>query len=97
MDSVAKNKGIVKKYLQDFLRITQAEENSLLTQLVQDDNTHTYLVLTYGWLPNRFVHYVVFHFQIKADGKIWLFQNRTNRLIFNDVIALGASRLRLPT
>ncbi|MEM0993364.1 MAG: element excision factor XisI family protein, partial [Bacteroidota bacterium] len=54
-----------------------------------DESSGSYLVLTYGWTAERFLHFVVFHFAIKEDGKIWLYQNRTNKVVLEDLAALG--------
>ncbi|MEN0046717.1 MAG: element excision factor XisI family protein [Bacteroidota bacterium] len=88
MDRVERNKKILLEYLQGFLEVAQEDNESVTTQLVEDTASATYLVLTYGWLPERFVHYVVFHFQVKENGSIWLYQNRTNKIVVEELAEL---------
>jgi hypothetical protein len=92
MDRIEKNKAILISYLENFLAIVTDEENPLTTQLVKDETTNTYLVITYGWLPDRFVHYVVFHFQLQKNGVVSLYQNRTTRVVLDDLLELGVAR-----
>lgn len=92
MDRLEKNKTILDSYLRTFLAVASNEENPLTTQLVIEESSNTYLVLSYGWLPDRFVHYVVFHFQIQENGIISLYQNRTTRVVLDDLIAQGVEK-----
>ncbi|MEM8528301.1 MAG: element excision factor XisI family protein, partial [Bacteroidota bacterium] len=71
MNRAKKHSKILLDYLQNFVEVAKEEESSLTTQLIIDESSGSYLVLTYGWTAERFLHFVVFHFAIKEDGKIW--------------------------
>lgn len=56
--------------------------------IIDEKNNHFQLVET-GWYENRFIHRVVFHFDIKPDGKIWLLVNNTDILVAEELVKRG--------
>ena len=92
MERLKKNGKILNSYLKDFLAIANTSSDGLRSQLVIDKETHTYLLLTFGWHPDRFIHFVAFHFEIKPDGKIWLYQNRTSDSVVEELTKRGVAK-----
>ena len=58
-------------------------------QCISDTKLHHYQVVKVGWADNSFCHNIIFHFQIKDDGKVWLLVNNTDILVTDDLIELG--------
>jgi XisI protein len=47
-------------------------------QLISDIQNHHYQVIRTGWYDDGFVYNVLFHFQIKPNGKIWILLSGTD-------------------
>ena len=67
----------------------RAERKDSTYQLIIDTVHHHYQVIRNGWDNDRFIHHIVFHFEIKADGKIWIWVNKTDVEIDADLIQEG--------
>jgi XisI protein len=84
----------IKKYqtiLENFLN-KEAEDSKIPEiefQVIADkQNNHFQLVET-GWYEKRYIHSVIFHFQIKPSGKIWLLANNTDILVAEELMKLS--------
>jgi XisI protein len=84
----------IKKYqkiLTDFL-VAESISKDLGTielQVVTDfKNNHFQLVET-GWFEKRFIYQVVFHFDIKPNGRVWILVNNTDTLVAEELIKKG--------
>jgi uncharacterized circularly permuted ATP-grasp superfamily protein len=98
MDSVAstveKHQQILTQYLQEWADTRNlALGNRLEYQMVADTVRHHYQLVRLGWSGQKFVHFVLLHFDIKPDGKIWIQQNNTEILVGKELTARGV----LPT
>ncbi|GAB4050946.1 element excision factor XisI family protein [Spirosoma litoris] len=58
-------------------------------ELIADDKHRHYQVIRTGWRKDVFEYNVVFHFQIKPTGKVWLLVNNTDILVTDDLIERG--------
>jgi hypothetical protein len=60
--------------------------------LVTDHEHYHYQVISSYWLRDEFHHLVLFHLQIKPNGKVWLLVNNTDSLVFDDLMERGIPR-----
>lgn len=51
-------------------------------------NLHFQLVET-GWFEKRYIHQIIFHFQIKPTGKVWVLVNNTDTLVAEELVRRG--------
>lgn len=61
-------------------------------QLLIDEEKGHYVLISFGWDKKRFGYFsytVLFHFDIKENGKIWLIENNTDRDIAEELELLG--------
>lgn len=58
-------------------------------QLIADTIHHNYQVVRVGWDEQHFLHQVLLHFQIKEDGKIWIWVNKTEIEIDRELLVRG--------
>jgi len=84
----------IKKYqhlLKDFL--TEEADSKAIPeiefQVVADEQNNHFQLVETGWFDKRFIHSVIFHFQIKPDGKIWLLANNTDMLVAEELVKRG--------
>lgn len=84
---LSKNQKILCSYLAEYAQ-TRTRENTNY-QLIIDKQRHHYQVVRMHWDRNIFQYMVIFHFEIKADGKIWLWVNNTDILVAEELVNLG--------
>lgn len=58
-------------------------------QVITDEKHHQYQLVETGWHEKQYIHQVLFHFQIKPDGKVWLLVNQTDRLVAEELVGRG--------
>ncbi len=90
MDKVKKYQNIIKKLLQEQAHILVPTQPRIEYQIVSDtENNHFQLVMT-GWnSKDHFVYSVLFHFDIKPNGKIWILVNNTDSLVAEELMERG--------
>ncbi len=63
----------------------QRIENQVLADTIENH----YVLISFGWEQRMFSYTVIFHFDIKPDGKIWLQANNTDRDVAEDLELMG--------
>ena len=84
----------IKKYqtiIEAFLNTEAQDRQSKDTeyQMVEDTKNHHYQLVETGWYEKRYIYRVLFHLDIKADGKVWLLVNNTDVLVAEDLVKQG--------
>jgi hypothetical protein len=84
----------IKKYQQMLEAILQEEADSKMIpgiefQVIVDTQHNHFQLIETGWYEKQFIHSVLFHFQIKPNGKIWLLANNTDVMIAEDLVKKG--------
>lgn len=90
MANTKKYENIIRQLLEEYASVKSPFWPDVENQVLIDTDRHHYQLVRLGWDDRRnFVHYVVFHFDIK-DGKIWIQANNTDRNIADELATLGA-------
>lgn len=79
---------IITQWLNEFVTRMNGGRSSEY-ETVTDCVHHHYQVIRMGWRNDVFEYNVVFHFQIKPTGKVWLLVNNTDLLATDDLIERG--------
>ena len=58
-------------------------------EIVADAQHGHYQVIRTGWHRDVFEYNVIFHFQIKPTGKVWILVNNTDILVTDDLTERG--------
>lgn len=90
MDKLLKAEKAILAFLEDYAKGYKNSPDGLDTQLIVDPKRHHYQLLRIGWSNKKFVHFCVFHFDIKGD-KIWVQVNETEELIVDELARRGIS------
>ena len=97
MDSIVKkikqHQAVLVEWLDD--RASERNNslgNSLEYHAVADTTRHHYQLICMGWLGNKFVYSLLFHLDIKPDGKVWIQQNNTEMLIGQELVERGVQK-----
>lgn len=88
MDKTVKN---YQKILEVFLT-EEAQSKSIPGiefQVVTDTRHNHFQLVETGWYDKQYIHSIVFHFQIKPDGKVWILANNTDTLIAEELVKRG--------
>ena len=73
----------IKEYEKAILTILRENADESLEgddykkMVIADTISQHYQLLATGWFNNHFSDNILVHFQIKPDGKIWLWENNT--------------------
>jgi len=89
----------VKQYQQYILQVLQAYaalkpanipdlENLVLT----DEIRGQYQLVRVGWNGSKRVYHIVFHIEIKENGKIWIQQDWTEQGVANELVEMGVPK-----
>jgi XisI protein len=90
MDKLLKFEKAILEFLENYSKGYNNSVDGLDTQLIVDPRGHHYQLLRVGWHDKKFVHFCVFHFDIK-DNKIWVQVNETEEQIVDELVRRGIS------
>jgi hypothetical protein len=90
MERLNQYRDIIKGFLEDSIT-GSSEDPNFETQLICDRDRDHYQLVSLGWQGHRRFYSVLIHLDIK-DGKVWVQKNDTDRLIAQELIALGVVR-----
>lgn len=91
MDRVTTYQRYILDILEDHAQHKPANLPDISHQVIADREGHHYQLLRIGWQGQRFVFHVVFHFDI-IDGRIWIQQNNTERLVAKELVGKGVPK-----
>lgn len=79
---------IITRWMDEFvIRMNGGRDSAY--EVVTDSVHNHYQVIRTGWRRDVFEYNIVFHFQIKPTGKVWLLVNNTDVLVTDDLIERG--------
>jgi hypothetical protein len=76
MDKIKRYQDILIEFMEEYAATPYANAPEVKNQVVADRERNHFQVVSVGWQNGRFVHDVIFHFDI-VDGKVWVQQNWT--------------------
>jgi hypothetical protein len=88
METLTVYQAILIEFLEEYAQISYANAPGIEQQVIADTRRNHFELVSIGWHKGRFVHEVVFHFDIK-DDKIWIQQNETDIRVSKELIARG--------
>lgn len=88
METLKKYQQILIDFLEEYARIGYANGPELEQQVIADRERNHFQLVSIGWHKGRFVHEVVFHFDIK-EGKIFIQQNWSDLRLAKELTARG--------
>ena len=88
MDKIKKYQKILESTLTEYAQTFGKQGDPVENQVICDTKRNHFQLLTVGWEKDKFSHYIVFHFEIRA-GKVWLWENRTDIRIAQELVEKG--------
>ena len=89
MEKKSKHEAILVRFLEKYAQYIPVNLPNTQNKIIVDTVHQQYLLVRVGWLVTRFVHDLIFHFEIAEDGKVWIFANWTDMDITEDWIEQG--------
>lgn len=91
MEKIEKYTTIILEWLKEQQEIKPFSENIEKLLLADKENRH-YQLLIQGWQGTHFVHNVIFHLEVKPDGKVWIWLNQSDQKIASELEERGISK-----
>jgi XisI protein len=91
MDKSIKYSQLIQDLLAEYVANPGSSMPSVQTQILTNLQAHHYQLLRIGWHNNRFIHTIMFHFDIIGE-KVWIQQNNTDVLIADELMERGVLR-----
>jgi len=85
------HQNILISFLESQLPLIPVNAEKAENQLIIDKVNHHYLLVELSWEGKKFRYDTVFHFDIKANGKIWIMANATDVDITRIFMSQGVS------
>ncbi len=91
MDKIEKYKKIVRKLVEDVVKLSPDDDDGIENQLITDDEHGHYLYFGVGWEKARdeWFYATFIHIDVKATGRVWIQHDGTDLKIANQLIELG--------
>ncbi len=89
---VRKYKHILLDLLNEFAWERHATQTDMKSVVIADKEKHHYQVVQSGWYEGEFEYTILFHFEIKPDGQVWLYQNNTDIPIAEELARRGVPK-----
>ena len=84
MDKSAKYYAIIEHWLHEYAQIRSVGLEDLHNHVLSDSKNGHLQLMREGWEGKDFHYNIIFHFQIKTDGKIWVLVNNTDNELVQD-------------
>ncbi|MCY7351193.1 MAG: XisI protein [Cytophagaceae bacterium] len=90
METLKKYQQILIDFLEEYASIQYVNAPEPEQQVIADLQRNHFQLVSMGWHKGRFVHDVVFHFDIK-DGKIFIRQNWSDLRLAKELTTRGVA------
>jgi len=84
-----KYKKIAKNILTEIFEHYTKSSNDLSYQLVIDDKSSNFLLISDGWIDESRFYGILIHIQIKDDGRLWLHDDNTDLIVVDRLLEKG--------
>ena len=92
MNKIEKYTEIVSSLLEEYAALFNTGNSPYEKQLLIDTKHLHFQLQSVGWEGDKFSHSVMLHFDIKANGKIWIQQNWTEDDVAVELLQRGVER-----
>ena len=93
MDKIARHKQLVRQLLEEVGKKREVSRLTMRNQYLFDEEHGQYMIHKYGWRGARRIYGIVAHFEIAANGKIWLHHDGTGLELANILVERGVDKM----
>lgn len=88
MDKVKQYQEAIINYLNEYAAAYKNDPSGIKTYVIADKENHNYELMRVGWHNDKYLHYILIHFEIKGE-KVWILANETEDLVGDELINRG--------
>jgi hypothetical protein len=92
MEKIARYRQFILDLYEEYAQIKPMNLQNVENQLIIDTERNHYQLVSLGWDGLMFVYSVIYHVDIKVDGKLWIQANNTDRDIAEELEWLGVPK-----
>lgn len=92
MEKIEQYRQLIIGLYEEYAKARPANITNVDTQLILDKERNHYQLVRIGWDKKLFSYSVIFHFDIKPDGKIWIQVNSTDRDVAEELEQMGVPK-----
>lgn len=89
MDQVTRYNEIAKTVITEIFERFAKSEGEVLYQLIMDEKSRNYILLTDGWIDESRFYGILIHIQVKEDGRVWLHDDNTDLIVVDWLLERG--------
>lgn len=78
--------------IEQYAKIKPINLQGVENEIIADETRGHYQLVSFGWDGHSFVYSVIYHFDLKPDGKIWVQVNNTDIDLAEEFLTRGISR-----
>ncbi len=91
MDKIKNYQQILMDILEDYGSYSKDQKSE--NQIIADSERNHYQIVRIGWDEDEdFIYQLIYHFDIKPDGKIWIQANWTEEDIASELVKKGVEK-----
>jgi XisI protein len=92
MGKLEKNKAVILSIIEERAAHKPVNLNDVDNQIIADEKRGHFQLVSMGWDGRAFSYAVLYHFDLKPDGKVWIQANNTDVDIAEELVAKGVSK-----
>jgi len=92
MDKLNQYRRFIRELFEDYQDIKPVNLTDVDNQLLLDNERGHYQLVSMGWEKDLFSYAVIYHLDLKPDGKIWIQANNTDRDIAEALEQMGVPK-----
>ena len=93
MDKIKTYQRIVMSILEDYASYTSSSRSNIENQVIADFERNHFQLVRIGWDEDEdFIYQLIYHFDIKPDGKVWIQANWTDEDIASELVKKGVEK-----
>ncbi len=92
MGKLKQYKAAILSIIEEHARNKPVNLEDVDNQIITDEERGHYQLVSLGWEGRAFSYAVIYHFDIKPDGKVWIQANNTDIDVAEELMQKGVAR-----
>ncbi len=89
MGKIAKYRNAVLSIIEEHAKLKPVNLQDVENQILADEKHGHYQLVSLGWEGRAFNYAIIYHFDIRPDGKVWIQANNTDSDVAEELVARG--------
>lgn len=89
MDKIQHRRTIIYDFLEEQKDLPNEDYPLLRNVLTIDEENQHFILCNMGWHENNFVYSILYHIELKNNGEVWFYENKTDFPIDDFLVEQG--------